>query len=297
MAVPEFEKRPVDRAPIGIALLLLSVLAVIGLAALSFSGVFDDESPDAEVAGATEQTTATTTTPTTAAPTTAAPTTAAPTTAAPATTAEPATTTTAAPATTTTPTTLPPATSEADAAAAVAALTGEGVTRTAVLSGGKVYLRGEVPTQDIADTIAGRVAQVVGPENVVVEYVINPDAPVPDSAPLYVEDKVLFNVNSSDINPGFIPLLELGTLLMTQRDTVTITVIAHTDSVGDADYNQALSDRRARAVKQFWIDDGIDPSRIIAVGLGETQPEDSNLGANGRAANRRAEFIVEGILG
>lgn len=297
MAVPEFEKRPVDRAPIGIALLLLSVLAVIGLAALSFSGVFDDESPDAEVAGATEQTTATTTTPTTAAPTTAAPTTAAPTTAAPATTAEPATTTTAAPATTTTPTTLPPATSEADAAAAVAALTGEGVTRTAVLSGGKVYLRGEVPTQDIADTIAGRVAQVVGPENVVVEYVINPDAPVPDSAPLYVEDKVLFNVNSSDINPGFIPLLELGTLLMTQRDTVTITVVAHTDSVGDADYNQALSDRRARAVKQFWIDDGIDPSRIIAVGLGETQPEDSNLGANGRAANRRAEFIVEGILG
>jgi outer membrane protein OmpA-like peptidoglycan-associated protein len=297
VAVPEFDNQPVDRAPIGIAVLLLSVLAVIGLAALSFSGVFDDESPDAEVAGATEQTTVTTTTPTTAAPTTAAPTTAAPRTAAPATTAEPATTTTAAPATTTTPTTLPPATSEADAAAAVAALTGEGVTRTAVLSGGKVYLRGEVPTQDIADTIAGRVAQVVGPENVVVEYVINPDAPVPNSAPLYVEDKILFNVNSSDINPGFVPLLDLGTLLMTQRDTVTITVIAHTDSVGDADYNQALSDRRARAVKQFWIESGIDPSRIIAVGLGETQPEDSNLGANGRAANRRAEFIVEGILG
>lgn len=298
------EPEPVERAPLALALLVISAFAVAGMAAISLFGVLDsDESgPATEVAGAVEDgATATTATPATAAPTTAAPTTATPTTAAP-TTAAP---TTEAPTTSEAPTTTvaPDATvggldaSDPAAAAAALSLVGEDATRTAVFSGGIVYLRGQVPTQEVADAIAERVGAVVGPDNVVVEYEINPDAPVPDSAPLYVDDKILFEVDSSEINPGFVPLLDLGTSLMQMRDTVTVAVIAHTDSVGAADYNMALSERRAQAVKDFWVDAGIDPNRIVAVGLGETAPEADNVGATGRAANRRAEFIVQGILG
>jgi OOP family OmpA-OmpF porin len=170
-------------------------------------------------------------------------------------------------------------------------------TRTAVFSGGKVYLRGEVPNEEIADVIFSRAAAVLGPDNVVVEYEINPEAPVPDSAPLYVDDKVLFEVGSAEINPGFTPLLDLGTALMQQTETVRIVVIAHTDSIGSAEFNQLLSERRADAVKAYWLAAGIDASRVDAIGLGESVPQADNLVSAGRAANRRAEFIVQGILG
>lgn len=154
-----------------------------------------------------------------------------------------------------------------------------------------------MPNQDVADIIFARAAAVLGPDNVVVEYEINPEAPVPDSAPLYVDDKVLFAVGGAEINPGFTPLLDLATSLMQQTNTVRIAVIAHTDSVGSADSNQLLSERRAEAVKAYWVNAGIDESRIDAIGVGESLPQADNLNSAGRAANRRAEFIVQGILG
>ena len=138
---------------------------------------------------------------------------------------------------------------------------------------------------------------MLGEDNVVAEYTINPEAPVPDSAPLFVDDTILFGIGSTEINPAFVPLLELGTALMAQNPSVRITVIAHTDSTGSEEFNLALSQQRADIVKKFWTDSGIDPARIDAVGVGESAPRGDNLNGNGRAANRRAEFIVQGILG
>ena len=169
--------------------------------------------------------------------------------------------------------------------------------RTAVLSAGVLYLRGTVPSQEVADVIAERAAAVIGAENVVVEYEIDPDAPVPASAPLYVEDVVLFAYGSEAINPAFTPLLDLGTALLAQNPTVTVTVVSHTDTNGSAEFNLALSQRRGAAVAAYWIERGIDPSRILIDARGETQPLADEATSEGAQANRRAEFVITGLLG
>ncbi|MDJ0785708.1 MAG: OmpA family protein [Myxococcota bacterium] len=65
----------------------------------------------------------------------------------------------------------------------------------------------------------------------------------------------------------------------------------HTDSVGGAEYNQALSVRRAEAVRNFLIDQGVAPERLQAVGEGEDAPVASNDSGDGRQRNRRVEFV------
>ena len=296
---PELPPPGPDRTPVALALLIVLGFVLFGAAAVALTGSesgqlaapIADAPVEVEVGSAVETTSAPTTT--TEPPTT--------TTAAPSTTEAAVTTTTAAPTTTTTTTTTTAAPSTTVAAPAVTVLDAQTLlatdVRTAVFSGGKVYLRGEVPAQEIADVIIARAAAVLGEENVIAEYTINPEAPVPDSAPLFVDDTILFGIGSTDINPAFVPLLELGTALMAQNPTVRITVIAHTDSTGSEEFNLALSQQRADIVKKFWTDSGIDPARIDAVGVGESAPRGDNLNGNGRAANRRAEFIVQGILG
>lgn len=77
-----------------------------------------------------------------------------------------------------------------------------------------------------------------------------------------------------------------------QYPNSTIQVVGHTDSDGDAAYNQTLSERRASAVSSILIDGGVPASRIRSIGRGETQPVASNLNAAGKALNRRVEIVI-----
>ncbi len=169
--------------------------------------------------------------------------------------------------------------------------------RRAILSGGVLYLRGEIPDPAVGEFIVERAAAVVGPDNVVNEYVINPDAPLPESAPLFVEDVVLFAYGSDQVNPAFIPLLDLGILLMSQNPTVVVTVVSHTDSDGSEEFNQRLSERRGQAVADYWLERGIDSSQIVIDARGERDPVADNNTSEGAQLNRRAEFIITGLLG
>lgn len=72
----------------------------------------------------------------------------------------------------------------------------------------------------------------------------------------------------------------------------SIQVIGHTDSDGDAEYNQRLSERRASAVTSVLGDAGVPYERMRAIGRGESQPVASNLNAEGKALNRRVEIII-----
>lgn len=73
-----------------------------------------------------------------------------------------------------------------------------------------------------------------------------------------------------------------------------IEVGGHTDSTGPAAYNQALSERRAAAVKDFLINQGVDADLISTTGYGMNQPVADNATAAGRAKNRRVEVTLYG---
>lgn len=88
---------------------------------------------------------------------------------------------------------------------------------------------------------------------------------------------------------------ELEQLVQLMRTNVTarIEIIGHTDNFGPADFNLALSKKRATAVQKYLISKGIDPSRIISDGFGESRPLVSNDDEkDGREINRRVEFRI-----
>jgi len=72
----------------------------------------------------------------------------------------------------------------------------------------------------------------------------------------------------------------------------TVNVIGHTDNVGSASYNQALSQRRAQAVSSVLVNAGVAPFRVRSIGRGEDAPVATNLTPEGRAQNRRVEIII-----
>ena len=72
----------------------------------------------------------------------------------------------------------------------------------------------------------------------------------------------------------------------------TISIEGHTDNTGPANYNRILSQRRANAVADILVNNGVTPARLYAVGRGENEPVASNLSATGRAQNRRVEIVI-----
>ena len=72
----------------------------------------------------------------------------------------------------------------------------------------------------------------------------------------------------------------------------TISIEGHTDNTGTANYNRILSQRRANAVADILVNNGVPPERLYAVGRGENEPVASNLSATGRAQNRRVEIVI-----
>lgn len=88
--------------------------------------------------------------------------------------------------------------------------------------------------------------------------------------------------------------VELKKLLkiMTQNPQMAIEVCGHTDNTGSDEYNLELSEKRAKAVVEFLIKNGISPSRTKYRGCGSNQPIASNATAAGRQMNRRVEFII-----
>ncbi len=85
-------------------------------------------------------------------------------------------------------------------------------------------------------------------------------------------------------------VLDEALAILKTNPTLTGEVQGHTDSTAAAEYNQRLSEARARAVRDYFIKQGIGPERIRAVGFGETRPVASNDTLEGRALNRRVEL-------
>jgi len=76
-----------------------------------------------------------------------------------------------------------------------------------------------------------------------------------------------------------------------------VSIEGFTDSVGNPDANQKLSERRASAVRIALIDRGIDPARLVARGYGEEYPVATNSNSAGRQLNRRVEIVISDATG
>jgi outer membrane protein OmpA-like peptidoglycan-associated protein len=105
-----------------------------------------------------------------------------------------------------------------------------------------------------------------------------------------------FNTNSIDIKPGFHSTLDKIADVVVRYGKTTLTVAGHTDDVGSAQYNQGLSERRARAVAQYFESKKVNPVRLAIVGKGESMPITSNATESGRAENRRVEIYVQPVV-
>jgi len=106
----------------------------------------------------------------------------------------------------------------------------------------------------------------------------------------YVIDNILFEFNKAYLKKESRDLLN-GLLHIMQRDpSLKIEIRGHTDSVGNDNYNRKLSERRADAVAEYLIKNGISPERLNSVGFGESKPIADNKTKEGRKKNRRTEF-------
>ncbi|MGE0790838.1 MAG: OmpA family protein [Sandaracinaceae bacterium] len=107
----------------------------------------------------------------------------------------------------------------------------------------------------------------------------------------FILEGINFQSASATIEEDSYPQLDRVVEYMQHRPTVRLRITGHTDNAGNPRRNQQLSEQRARAVRQYIIDHGIDGGRVEAVGMGDRQPIASNDTDEGRAQNRRIEAI------
>ena len=105
---------------------------------------------------------------------------------------------------------------------------------------------------------------------------------------------VLFNFNSSTLNPKFIKELDSIINKLKNRQFSLLEITGHTDSIGTTAYNLDLSERRAKTIKEYLVKKiGLNTAMITTKGLGEKVPVTSNATAEGRRMNRRVEIILK----
>lgn len=110
---------------------------------------------------------------------------------------------------------------------------------------------------------------------------------------LEIPGPIVFEFGKATLKPESEPALtQLKDFLAEKKQITLIRIEGHTDNVGQPAANLKLSGERALAVRQWLVDHGIDQKRLIAVGFGDLKPVADNATDEGRAQNRRTDFIV-----
>ncbi|MDN5216535.1 OmpA family protein [Fulvivirgaceae bacterium BMA12] len=105
-------------------------------------------------------------------------------------------------------------------------------------------------------------------------------------------NNIFFDFDKSVLKKESFPELDRMLQLMNENPDMTFEVAGHTDWIGSDEYNFGLSQRRADAVLNYFLKNGINASRLSAVGYGESRPIATNATDEGRAKNRRVELII-----
>jgi len=102
-----------------------------------------------------------------------------------------------------------------------------------------------------------------------------------------------FDVDSDVIRDESRPTLDKIIAMLKSESAMQLIIEGHTDSDGDTDHNQILSQQRAESVKLYLVSGGISSSRLFTKGYGESTPVASNITAAGKAQNRRVELVFK----
>jgi outer membrane protein OmpA-like peptidoglycan-associated protein len=103
---------------------------------------------------------------------------------------------------------------------------------------------------------------------------------------------ILFAFDSAKINPGAEAIVAKIAGMMEQNPTLELAVVGYTDNTGDFNYNIKLSKRRADAIVNQLVKNGVSKDRLAGVGVGPLNPIASNATEQGRAENRRVELVL-----
>lgn len=182
---------------------------------------------------------------------------------------------------------------------------------------GRVTLSGTLPTDDFREAFTRAATATNGPENVDNQVVVDDAVYVSlwmyNADPLmqamsafpeydlridgnafsgFINGGVTFQPNSADFSGDYAQVLDVGVSVLTRDQSLRLVIEGHTDSDGPAEVNLELSQRRAEAVMEYFIANGIAPERLTALGKGEAEPVTTNETIEGRARNRRIQYVL-----
>ena len=113
-----------------------------------------------------------------------------------------------------------------------------------------------------------------------------------DDIVLNMPSSVTFGFDSAELTADARSALNEVANVLTQYTDTRVNIAGHTDSTGDASYNQRLSERRAQSVGSYLSQNGVSSMRLNTMGYGANQPVASNATEQGRAQNRRVEITL-----
>ena len=113
-----------------------------------------------------------------------------------------------------------------------------------------------------------------------------------DNIRLIMPGNITFETDSYNLKTNFYPVLNSVGLVLAKYADTTMRVTGYTDNTGNRQYNQNLSERRARSVADYLATREVAQSRMYVQGLGFDQPIADNATAEGRAQNRRVELTI-----
>lgn len=109
-------------------------------------------------------------------------------------------------------------------------------------------------------------------------------------------EQTAFAVDSAEIKPRFHSTMDKIATVLNRYGKTELTIVGHTDSTGTTQHNQVLSESRAQAVQNYFLNKGVVAQRLESQGMGESAPRASNASADGRQLNRRVEIIIEPVV-
>lgn len=103
---------------------------------------------------------------------------------------------------------------------------------------------------------------------------------------------VTFEFNEARLRPDAVTILDGATAILKRYPDMQVEVAGHTDNVGADAYNQNLSERRAGAVRDYFVEQGVPTTQMTVKGYGEAEPLSDNESEEGRELNRRVELRI-----